>query len=148
MKCKENGCNGIIEHGVCNQCGVSVDMVAARSVGQSVIETLKIVLTPKEVAPTKEELSSAASKLAKVAPYNYDAWRLHADLLLNALSQLQSRQLQPDASFTILTIPLREDDLRDAAELALRQCAHFADGAERRIAAIDEANRVRRETWF
>jgi serine/threonine-protein kinase PknG len=151
MKCKKTGCQGSIENGTCQQCGASghnepiekIDTSAGR-----VIASLKQLLTPGEIAPSKEDLARAADMLQKVTPYNYEAWRLHTDLLLNALSQLATRHLQPDASFTILAIPLRENDLREAAEDALRQCAHYADSAEKRIALIDEANRVRRKTWF
>ncbi len=147
MKCKKTDCQGNVENGTCQQCGASeYDEPIAPT--QRVIESLKQLLTPGEIAPSKEDLARAANMLTKVAPYNYDAWRLHSDLLLNALSQLETRHLQPDASFTILAIPLRENDLRDAAEDALRQCAHFADSAEKRIALVDEANHVRRKTWF
>jgi hypothetical protein len=110
--------------------------------------SLKKLLEPRKMVPSKEELEKAAAKLKTVTPYNYDAWRLHADLLLNALHQLETRQLQPDASFMLFTIPLRENDLRDAAESALRQCARFADSSEKRTELVDEANRIRQVTWF
>ena len=100
------------------------------------------------MAPTAAELQSASSQLRQVVPYNYDAWRLHADLLLTALRQLQTRAIEPDDTVKLFVTPLREDQLRNAAERALRQCAHFADSAEKRIAAVDEANRIRRLTWF
>jgi hypothetical protein len=54
----------------------------------------------------------------------------------------------PDPEVALLSVALREDDLRDAAESALRQCARYADSEEKLIATIDEANRVRRITWF
>lgn len=73
---------------------------------------------------------------------------MHADLLLQAIAALGTRQLEPDETCTLFVTPLREEQLRDAAELALRQCAHFADSSEKRIALIDEANSVRRTTWF
>ena len=115
---------------------------------QVVINSVRSLLQPKEIAASREDLSQASKQLRTVTPYNYDAWRLHADLLLNALRQLQTREIQPDASFTLLAIPLRENDIRDAAEVALRQCAIFADKSETAIALIDEANSVRRKTWF
>lgn len=112
------------------------------------IKSLRQLLQPSEAALSKEELLQASSRLKAVTPYNYDAWRLHADLLLNAIKQLEKRQLQQDIEFTLLAIPLREEDLRKAAEVALRQCAIFADSSEKRISLIDEANQVRVMTWF
>ncbi len=56
--------------------------------------------------------------------------------------------MQADPSFTLLAIPLTENDLRDAAEAALRQCAIFAPSDERAVTLVDEANCVRRQTWF
>lgn len=113
-----------------------------------IVQSLRSLLQVREVSPTREELAEAAQQLMKVVPYNYDAWRLHADLLINALKQLETRQIQPDANFELLTIPLREDDLRKASEAALRQCAHYAPSNETKIALVDEANRIRTTTWF
>ncbi len=112
------------------------------------INKIRALLKPSEVTPDRGLLAQAADELKSVFPYNYEAWRLHADLLINALHLLQTRHLQPDATFTLMAVPLRENDLRDAAENALRQCAHFADSNEKMIAAIDEANHIRRKTWF
>jgi hypothetical protein len=111
------------------------------------MDSVKAVLQAKELAPSREALSQAARELKTVSPYNYDAWRLHADLLLNALRQVLTRQMQPDPTFTILAIPLTENDLRDAAEDALRQCARFAASNEEAIKLVDEANNIRRLTW-
>jgi hypothetical protein len=115
---------------------------------QRLIDEARNFLQPKEVALSREDLLRAAQTLRKVFPYNFEAWRLHADILLNAIRQLETRQLQTDPGFTLLAVPLKEDKLRDAAESALRECAHLADSNEKRFALIDEANRVRRETWF
>jgi hypothetical protein len=115
---------------------------------RATMQWLTNLLEAKEIPPSKEELLAAAEKLKTVVPYNYEAWRLHADLLLNAIHQLETRQLQPDDSVLLLATPLREDQMRHAAEVALRQCAHFADSAEKRIAHVDEANRIRLTTWF
>lgn len=115
---------------------------------QDVISSVQSILKPKGEFLSRAELLHASKQLQKVMPYNFDAWRLHADILLNALRQLETRAILPDESFQILAIPLRENDIRDAAEAALRQCAHFAVSEERRIRLIDEANSVRRVTWF
>ncbi len=115
---------------------------------QTSIKRIRDLLQPAEVSLDRGLLSQAANELKSVFPYNYDSWRLQADLLMKALHQLETRQLQADATFTLMAIPLREGDLRDAAEVALRQCAHFADSHDKMISAIDEANHVRRKTWF
>jgi len=115
---------------------------------KDVITSVQKILKPKGNYLTRAEMIEASRQLKRVMPYNYDAWRLHADVLLDALRQLETRQIQPDENFKILAIPLRENDIRDAAEAALRQCAHYASNERRRIALIDEANSVRRLTWF
>ena len=152
VNCNKPGCSGNIEHGICPICGqpahAQFNNVENLSSRDEVLTSLRQLLTGQQALPTKEELKEAADRLSLVAPYNFHAWRLHADLLLNALNQLLTRQLEADTSFKILTIPLREDDLRNAAEAALRQCAHFADSAEKRISIVDEANSVRRQSWF
>lgn len=148
MNCSNNNCQGLIENGLCTVCGASSETSTSHSARQSVLDSLRALLKEKEASPSRDDLAQAAQMLTSVVPYNYDAWRLHANLLLNALRQLQTRQIQPDATFTLLTIPLREDAIRDAAEAALRQCAHYADSAEKRIHFIDEANRIRQTTWF
>jgi hypothetical protein len=112
------------------------------------LKSVRILLGATDIAPTKDDLQRASAQLRLVVPYNYDVWRLHADLLLNAIHQLETRRLEPDESCTLFLTPLNEAELRNAAEQALRQCAHFADSAEKRTALVDEANKVRNETWF
>lgn len=115
---------------------------------KDVITSVQNMLKPHEGFLTRSQLVQASRELRRVTPYNFEAWRLHADVLINALKQLETRQIQPDENFRILTIPLREGDIRDAAEAALRQCAHYAESEEKRILLIDEANSIRRKTWF
>jgi hypothetical protein len=114
----------------------------------AVMRSVRTLLHGQESLPTREDLEQASQQLRQVAPYNYEAWRLHADVLLNALRQLETRQIQPDENFRLLAVALREDDIREAAEAALRQCANYADSTEKRIALVDEANHVRKLTWF
>lgn len=144
-ECMQPGCGGEVVDGVCTKCG---EPARKSPTVELVLSEIRALLSPQEVAPSREDLAKAAEGLKTVFPYNYEAWRLHADLIIKALHQLETRQLQTDAGFTIMAIPLREDDLRDAAEIALRQCAHFADSHEKMVAAIDEANRVRKLTWL
>ena len=115
---------------------------------QILINSVRSLLQPKEISVNREDLLQASKQLGTVTPYNYDAWRLHADLLLTALHQLKTEKISPDPTLKILAIPLREEDLRDASEAALRQCALFAESDEKAIALIDEANSVRKKTWF
>lgn len=114
----------------------------------AMMASIRALLKPHEISPSKEDLQRASQELKALAPYNFEAWRLHADLLLNAIRQLETRELQPDASFKLLAIPLRLEDLTDAAEAALRECARFARSEEQRVALVDEANSIRRTTWF
>ncbi len=150
MQCDQPGCKGDIADGTCQSCGISIAQSSASTATgrDQVITAVRSVLNASAVAPSKEALQQASAELKRVVPYNYEAWRLHADLLLNAINQLKTRQIEPDETITIFITPLREDQLRNAAEQALRQCAHFADSAEKRIALIDEANSVRQTTWF
>ncbi len=53
---------------------------------QEVIDSVRSLLQPKEMSATRDDLLQASRQLRTIAPYNYDAWRLHADLLLNALA--------------------------------------------------------------
>ncbi len=104
--------------------------------------------TETDAITGKDELLRVSETLTTVVPDKYEAWRAQADLWLAAIHQLEKRQLTPDDSVELMGVPLRENELRDAAEEALRQCAHFAETVEQRIALIDEANKVRRMTWF
>jgi hypothetical protein len=104
---------------------------------------------PPEALPTsKEALLSDSQKLESLVPDDYHAWKMQADLLLKAIHQLETRVIEADESVTVMGVPLRESALREAAEEALRNCAHFAETFDERIKLVDEANRVRRTTWF
>lgn len=115
---------------------------------QAISDSVRAILQPQAVACSKEDLLRASDSLQELVPDDFQAWRLQADLLLAALKQIETRQIEPDESVQLMGTPLRESALRDAAEQALRNCAHFAAGKEQRIAVIDEANKVRRMTWF
>jgi len=132
----------------CDEGGDAPEPAYEDEARKDVITSVQNMLKPHEGFLTRAQLVQASRELRRVTPYNFEAWRLHADVLLNALKQLETRQIQPDENFRILTIPLREAEIRDAAEAALRQCAHYAESEEKRIALIDEANSVRRKTWF
>jgi hypothetical protein len=115
---------------------------------KELLDSVKSSLQPRETGLSKEDLQRVSQKLKRIYPYNLEAWRLHADLLLNAIRMLQTRQMEPDDDTKLFVTPFREDQLRNAAERALRQCAHFAQSAEQKIAFVDEANQVRNVTWF
>jgi hypothetical protein len=102
----------------------------------------------KDQLTGKDELLRVSETLSTVVPDKFEAWRAQADLWLTAIHQLELRQLLPDDNVSLMGVPLRENELRDATEEALRQCAHFANTVEERIALIDEANKVRRMSWF
>jgi hypothetical protein len=103
----------------------------------------------KDARPTsKDDLLSDSQKLESLVPDDYHAWKMQADLLLKAIHQLETRVIEADESVTVMGVPLRESALREAAEEALRNCAHFAETFDERIKLVDEANRIRRTTWF
>lgn len=172
MHCQQLGCTGEYKDDFCNSCGAQVSgSHAALGVDSENISSdssdkssssasdaksperklQKISAKLKAISETEianADLLQAAESLATVLPDRYEAWRAQADLWLTAIRQLEKRQLRPDDSINLLGVPLLENELRDAAEEALRQCAHHALTVDQRIALIDEANSVRRLTWF
>ena len=152
-ECKEPGCTGEIVEGVCSTCGASAGGGTAdsRSAPMSTQAVRALLDAEAAVVPgspgAMEELLRAAAKLQAMVPDDYQSWRLQADLLVAALRRLETRQIQADPAVKLMGIAMREKDLRDAAETALRNCAHFAQNEEERIALIDQANRVRQMTW-
>ena len=176
MQCNKEGCKGVIQDGVCNTCKLPAAAqpssvqppAAAESAKVPELERTQVFENDKrKSAPQnlqrlsarlqaidesfergKEELLRAASVLETVHPDKFEAWRAQADLWLAAIRQLEKRQLGPDDSVILLGVPLRENQLRDAAERALRQCAHLASSMEQRFQLVDEANSIRRMTWF
>ena len=115
---------------------------------QVITDQVRALLGTEAPEASNDDLFAAAKSLEAVVLDNYQAWRAQADVLLAALRKLETRQIEPDETIKVLGVVLRENDLRDAAEAALRNCAHFAESVEQHIGLIDEANRVRRTTWF
>jgi serine/threonine-protein kinase PknG len=113
----------------------------------AVTASMKLILDG-ETPACKADLLTAAAKFESMVPDDFVSWRLQADLLFTAIRQLETRQMEPDETVTLIGIPLTEHNLRHACEKALRNCAHFAPAYEDRVALIDEANRVRQRTWF
>jgi Protein kinase G tetratricopeptide repeat len=157
MQCQQKDCRGQVLDGRCQVCGTTApsavpDKQVAVANQQLVTKSMRVLLQSKdqlkELTASKEELLAVSSSLEEIVADDYSAWRAQTDLLLTAIRQLETRQIEPDESVKILGIPLRESALRDTAEEALRNCAHFADTAEERTALIDEANRIRNTTWF
>jgi hypothetical protein len=152
IQCTTTGCQGDIKDGACLVCGTKMvaekkDQISTAK-QQAIGDSVRAILQKETVPCTKDDLLSASESLDEMVPDDYQAWRLQADLLLAALKQLETRQIAPDESMKLLGVPLRESALRDAAEEALRNCAHFASTVEERVSLIDEANRVRNTTWF
>lgn len=152
MHCKKEGCHGTLENGVCPLCGTAggsgeaSESQASSGMRQAVTASMKLILDGDTA--TKDDLLRASEKFESMVPDDFGSWRLQADLLLSALKQLQKRQIEADQTTTIMGVPLTEVNLRHACEKALRNCAHFAQTFEDRVALIDEANRVRQTTWF
>lgn len=149
-QCPKEGCTGQVVDGHCQVCGGATtdDAPDKQAKQQLVTKSMKVLLESKDIKPSKEELLSVSSSLEEIVPDDFSAWRAQTDLLLAAIRQLERREIEPDESVHILGIPLRLSALRDTAEEALRNCAHFADTVEERVALVDEANRIRNTTWF
>jgi hypothetical protein len=151
MDCKEAGCKGKIVNGSCAACGApesgqttgSESSLAANASAPNAPGT-----APRDEPICTDDLVRAAKRLDTVLADDYSAWREQADLLLGAIRQLETRHIEPDESIKIIGVPLRESALRAKAEEVLRNCAHFAQNFEERVSLIDEANRIRRTTWF
>jgi hypothetical protein len=137
---KDSGTNSIA--------GSTGSTKAAPAVGSTGNTEETPVVDAGERSQRTKELVQTSDRLKSVAPNSYQAWRSQADLLLQAIKQLERREIDPDESVILIGVRLVENDLRDAAEQALRHCAHFATTFDERIALIDEANSVRRTTWF
>jgi serine/threonine-protein kinase PknG len=114
----------------------------------AVVGAVQTLLHPEPAEPNMQDFLHAAEALQSIAADNYLALKLQADLLLSALRQLEAGTLPKDGSLTLMSVPLVENDLRDRLETTLRQCARFADTESEREKLVDDANRVRRFTWF
>ncbi len=151
MHCKKEGCEGTLRDGICPVCGSaaeeSQDGLASSGVRQAVTASMKLILDG-ETPTSKDDLLRASEKFESMVPDDYASWRLQANLLLSAVKQIETRQMEPDETVTLMGVPLTEVNLRHACEEALRNCAHFAQSFEDRVGLIDEANKVRRPTWF
>lgn len=162
MRCTDPNCKGELEDIACPACGKKWPLPSgtAGSIAAPVTErrrgsgfnlmkiSQKLRTIDDSPESVKQELMNLSISLERIVPDKYDAWRAQADLWLTALHELETRQLSADASVLLMGVPLLEAPLRDAAEGALRHCAHFALTREERIALIDEANQVRNTTWF
>ncbi|MBU6451599.1 MAG: hypothetical protein KGS72_07470 [Cyanobacteria bacterium REEB67] len=170
MKCRLEHCEGILKDGICQLCGLGpegkqslypyggggggekqaalpADDQSSTAKRLAVTASMKLILDG-ETPACKADLLTAAAKFESMVPDDFVSWRLQADLLFTAIRQLETRQMEPDETVTLIGIPLTEHNLRHACEKALRNCAHFAPAYEDRVALIDEANRVRQRTWF
>lgn len=151
MECKEKECNGTVVNGRCNACGTVPSAV------QPAAQTAEVPQVSPESVPdpfesqaaaTTDDLLHKSQKLRALVPDDFEAWHMQADLFLQAIARLETREIEPDESIKLMDVPLRESALRDAAEEALRNCAHFAQTFDERVALIDDANRIRRTTWI
>lgn len=160
MRCTDTNCKGELDEIACPECGKKWPLPSGAVPSPPVTErrrgsgfnlmkiSQKLRTIDDSPASVKQELMNLSLSLERIVPDKYDAWRAQADLWLTALHELETRQLTADASVLLMGVPLLEGPLRDAAEGALRHCAHFALTRDERIALIDEANQVRNTTWF
>ena len=140
-----------MQGGICPVCGTQSDegLEAQASSGkrQDLSASMRLILDV-ESPLTREDLLRASEKFESMVPDDFASWRMQADLFSSAITQLKTRQMEADETVTLMGVPLTEGNLRHACEKALRNCAHFAQNFEDRVALIDEANKVRQVTWF
>jgi hypothetical protein len=138
-----------VSGGICPACGTAAEegAQAASGVRQAVTASMKMILDG-ETPTSKDDLLRASEKFQSMVPDDYASWRLQANLLLSAIKQIETRQMEADETVTLMGVPLTDVNLRQACEKALRNCAHFAQSFEDRVGIIDEANKVRMRTWF
>lgn len=147
MRCLKPDCPGELDEVACPECGskwsLSTDL-------QDSLPKISHQMSALEDNPesAKDEILNASASLESIIPDNYESWKAQAGVFLAALQQLETRQLVQDSSIKLMGVPLLEGTLRDAAETALRHCAHFSPTLDERISLIDKANSVRRTTWF
>lgn len=103
---------------------------------------------PEPSALLIESLLKTAEKIESEVLDDFTDWKKKSDLFLLAIKQLETRQIENTESANLLGVPIIEPKLRDAAEAALRNCAHFAESFEERVKFVDEANKIRNVTWF
>ncbi len=147
MKCNAPNCDGEIESHLCNKCGAAQNEEIQEHQSDSVAKSVLAMLDRSDRELTEDKMFEAARALQTVVADDYQTWRAQADLLVACLKKLETRDIQPDESIKVIGVPLLEKPLRDAAEAALRNCAHFAESLGENIRLVDEANRVRRTTW-
>jgi serine/threonine-protein kinase PknG len=97
--------------------------------------------------PTIDHLRQAAKTIEQMTVEGLDRGRLRGQVLRTTLSLLQKKVISPDQKIIILGQGLEETKIRDGLEKVLRDMAHLSDGNDR-IRLVDEANRVRSQTWM
>ncbi len=118
--------------------------------GQAQMELGRLLITPAagQPYPPLDDLLAAAEAVQSLEGIldGLEANHLKADLFhMGALCSAGTSGLPADSK--ILGVPLREKDLRLAAEDAFRVCARQASTDEQRYTLVDRANQVRPLTW-
>ena len=97
--------------------------------------------------PTLDEVLAAGSALEALPIEGEQRERLSADLLDIALRMTLAGKASNDGRRRLLGVPLVERELRLALEQSYRELARHAASRTKRIALVDDANRVRPRTW-
>ncbi len=106
----------------------------------------RVLSQAKPTLPTQEELVQAAQTLQLLTVDTYELHYLSAQVLIEAIKQLELKQLKANPTIQMLGQPLEPNSLRFGAEKALRLCARYAKTKEQRISLIDRANQIRPRT--
>jgi serine/threonine-protein kinase PknG len=110
---------------------------------QAMMQRARTLIQPRPQPPGIDELVQASETIAGLAADDFDVHRLRADLVLAAIDQIESKRLKADPSVRILDTAMKLPALRQAAEIELRHCAHYAHSLDEKIALVDQANAVR-----
>jgi serine/threonine-protein kinase PknG len=110
---------------------------------RAMMQRARTLIQPKPQPPGLDELVQASETVKSLAADDFEMHRLRADLLLAAIEQIELKRLKPDPSVRILDTTMKVPALRAAAEVELRQCAHYAHALDDKIALVDQANAVR-----
>jgi len=98
------------------------------------------------VPPGAAELCEAAAVVESLGPDAPEAARLRAEVLGQALSQLEAKALIADPQRLVFGTPLTERPVRFGLEKSLRQLARNEPDRARQVELVDRANRVRPRT--
>jgi serine/threonine-protein kinase PknG len=106
---------------------------------------IQLARTLCSIEPSELELQEAARHLADLRLEGYQYHRVRADVLIAAISRLESGKLKPKSEIKLFDTPFIADSLRAAAEKELRNAATAvkARDSSLHVRLVVEANQVK-----